>query len=118
MKKHSDNAISKAFRQRQNATGEAAPSFDSVFAAAERQADTKRINWSLGIAAAALVAVLTIALMPAENDEFIYLDVEELAATTLWSAPSDSLLPEHQFDIYREMPRLFESTEPDGGALL
>lgn len=116
--KHSDNAIRDAFQQHQPMHGEAPPSFDSVIAAAERQVRTRRRGWAMGVAAAAIVAVLSVALLPTGHNETIYVDVEELAATTLWSAPSDSLLPEYQFDIYRDMPRLFESTDPDGGALL
>jgi hypothetical protein len=83
-----------------------APEFDRVFATA----------------AVAAIALLGIGLLPTEKDEFTYVDVEALVATTYWSAPSDFLLPEHQFDIYREVPRLFESTdvstESDAGALL
>lgn len=116
--KHSNNAIRDAFRQHRPMTAETPPSFDSVFAAAEQQVRARRRGRVIGVVAAAMVAVLTIALLPAGKDEITYLDVEELAATTLWIAPSDSLLPEYQFDIYREMPRLFESTDPDGGALL
>ena len=115
---HSDKTIRDAIRQHRPMTGEKPPSFDSVFMAAERQVRARRRGWAVGVAAAAIVAVLTIALLPAGKDEITYLDVDELAATTLWTAPSDSLLPEYQFDIYRDMPRLFESTDPDGGALL
>tara|TARA_R110002096_G_scaffold97263_3_gene216681 strand:- start:5124 stop:5477 length:354 start_codon:yes stop_codon:yes gene_type:complete len=116
--KHSDNAIRDALRQERPMIAETPPSFDSVFSAAEEQVRVRRRGWAIGVAVTAMVAVLTIALLPAGKDEITYLDVEELAATTLWTAPSDSLLPEYQFDIYRDMPRLFESTDPDGGALL
>jgi len=41
-----------------------------------------------------------------------------LLGTTGWSAPSDSLMPDHQFDIYQDIPVLIESTETYGGTLL
>lgn len=98
---------------------DAAPPFAEVFAAAEKRVRSRRRRRFAGAGAAAVVALVALSLQPdKQHDEFIYLDVEELAASTSWSAPSDSLLPKHQFDIYQEIPRLFESTEPDGGALL
>ena len=98
------------------------PDFESVFRAAERQSrDRRRIRFA-GLAAAAALIAFALALLPVQEDEFIYVDVEELTATTQWSAPSDSLLPKHQFDIYRELPGMFESTDmstsTDEGALL
>ena len=112
-----DEALRDAVR-RAHVDG-SAPPFDRVFAAAERQARSKRRIGFAGLGVAAAVALVAVSLQPLEQqDEFIYLDVAELAASTSWSAPSDSLLPEHQFDIYQEIPWLFESTEPDGGALL
>lgn len=112
-----ENPIRQAFRQHQQ-TAESAPAFDKVFAAAMRRSRAARRSRYLGLAAAAVVAAVAISLLPVQEEEMIYVDLEELVATTQWSAPSDSLLPEYQFDIYREMPRLFESTEPDGGTLL
>jgi hypothetical protein len=103
-------------RAQRQADGEA-PSFEAVFAAAESQARGRRRLRFAGLTAAA-IAVLAFGLLPTEEDEFTYVDVEELKATTYWIAPSDSLLPVHEIDIYRELPNLFESTEPDGGTLL
>ena len=34
----------------------------------------------------------------------------ELMDSTYWSAPSDVLLPDREFDIYQDLPELFEST--------
>ena len=55
--------------------------------------------------------------MPAQTTE-PYIEVADLLESTYWSAPSDVLLPDRQFDIYQELPVIFESTEPAGGALL
>ena len=102
-----------------------APAFGVVFAAAERRAGRKRRTRVMAVAAAAVVATLAIVMLPDRPDEFSYVDLNELTATTSWIAPSDSLLPEHRFDIYRELPRLFDqidatdtSTESNDGALL
>lgn len=102
-----------------------APAFAVVFAAAERRARRKRRARITAVAAAAVVATLAIAMLPDQPDEFSYVDMNELTATTNWIAPSDSLLPEHRFDIYTELPRLFDrtdvidtSTESNDGALL
>ena len=47
-----------------------------------------------------------------------YIEVADLMDSTYWTAPSDALLPEREFDIYQDLPVLFESTEPAEGALL
>ena len=47
-----------------------------------------------------------------------YLIADSLLNTTQWSAPSDALMPTHEFDIYQELPVLLESTKPAEGALL
>ena len=65
----------------------------------------------------AVLALAVVMLMPYGND-IRYIDTDELLETTSWSAPSDSLLPQHQFDIYGEIPVIIESTETYGGALL
>ncbi len=113
-----DETLRSMLQPRQQAADRAAPSFDAVFAAAEDQLRRTSRKRYLGLAAAAAVAALAIALLPANEDEFTYVDLDELTASTSWSAPSDSLLPQHEFDIYRGLPRLIESTDTDEGALL
>lgn len=114
-----DAGLRAALQQSQSHADGAVPGFDGVWAAAEGKALVvgyrKRFA---GLAAAAVVAVLAIGLLPSPDEQFQYVDIEELMASTSWSAPSDSLLPVHQFDIYREISGLFESTEPYGGTLL
>ena len=95
-----------------------APAFDTIWQAAERQAKRRRIEKFAGLAAAAAIGVFAFGLLTPVEDEFRYVDMDALMESTSWSAPSDSLLPEHQFDIYQEIPWRFESTESNGGALL
>lgn len=73
-----------------------------------------------GIAAAVAVIGITLGLWPERQaeltDEFLIAD--SLLNSTSWAAPSDSLMPEHQFDIYQEIPFLNESTNSQEGSLL
>ena len=77
-------------------------------------------DFSFGFAAAAVVVAMLVITVgnPPPVDETAYIEIAELLETTYWSAPSDVLLPEREFDIYQELPVLFESTEPAEGALL
>ena len=71
------------------------------------------------LAAAVVVAAAALTVyLQAPRQEPHYIEVAELLDTTYWSAPSDVLLPDREFDIYQDMPELFESTEPAEGALL
>ena len=67
---------------------------------------------------ASVVAGAVIAFTPRPETPETYIEVADLLETTYWSAPSDVLLPERKFDIYQDMPVLFESTESAGGTLL
>ena len=95
-----------------------APAFDATWqAAATRHAMARRrYRWIAG--AAALVAAITVAFNLQAPGQPSYIEVADLLETTYWRAPSDVLLPERSFDIYQELPVIFESTEPDGGTLL
>jgi hypothetical protein len=97
-----------------------APAFDKAWANAEmshRQA-RRRYAWLASAAAtvAAMVIVLNIGPLPENTINFI--ELADLMGSTSWIAPSDSLLPEHQFDLYQDLPTLIESTKPAEGALL
>lgn len=113
----------QAALQRGHAEAEAGctPEFDDVFAAAEATAARRRgrVMAVGGVAAAvALVAIAVVMqLQPVEQD-WQFVDPDEFASSTSWSAPSDVLLPEHRFDIYGEIPVLIESTGTSEGALL
>ena len=115
----------KALRDRLNRAQQAAedgrvPSFDTVWAAAEKRAGRgRKQGWMAGgAAAAAIIAMITVGLLrPAEQDWQI-VNPDEFESGTSWVAPSDVLLPDHRVDIYREIPVLIESTKTEEGALL
>jgi len=116
-----DEALRASLQAAQRKADGSAPEFDKVFGASEQRLQSRRKMQFVGLAAAAVLAVLALGLLPTQ-EQITYVDTEELVATTFWSAPSDSLLPDHQFDIYRELPELFESTgmstNSETGALL
>ena len=97
-----------------------APDFDRVWATAGARARAARKRRFLLTGAAAVAAVFAVAigLRAPVDREWRYIDRYELLETTGWSAPSDSLLPSHEFDLYQSVPLLIESTDTYGGALL
>ena len=96
------------------------PPFDLTWQAAGRRLASRRRQQRLLASAAAVVAAVAVGLVlrtpPAPDAS--YVEMDELLSSTSWVAPSDVLLPEHQFDIYQELPSLLESTETAGGSLL
>jgi len=114
-----DKVLRDLLQEAQRRAEGAAPEFDMTFGAAERQLQNRRKMQFVGLAAGA--AVLALILWPTK-ELITYVDTDQLIATTAWSAPSDLLFPDHQFDIYRELPELFESTgmstNSETGALL
>ena len=98
------------------------PSFAATVAGAD-EAMKRRRRRSGGLAglAAALAAVaLIVSLRPDAPDmpSNEYLIADALLNSTTWSAPSDSLMPAHQFDIYREVLLPVPSTNLREGSLL
>lgn len=97
----------------------AVPPFDEVFHAAEaRWLGRRRARMAAVGLAAAAAAVAWVLFIEAPQDAAVYIDIDDLMATTSWSAPSDALLPQHTIDLYRDLPDLPESTKPAEGALL
>ena len=95
--------------------------FDTVWARAESTIvqRRRRTRFMSGIAAAAaLVAVIIVSQLRSSEPEWQFVDLDELSGHTSWVAPSDVLLPKHQFDIYGDIPVLIESTDRDGETLL
>lgn len=101
------------------------PSFDETWVIAEShfvESRSRYRRYGAIVAAAAAIALvaMTIALWPAQQAELAddYLIADALLNSTSWTAPSDALMPEHQFDIYQGIPLLDESTKPYEGSLL
>lgn len=116
-----DRRLAAAVRRSMPAVS-ASASFDTLFAGAERRhrASRRSTRWLGSVAAAvatiAVVFVFSTRTMDVNEQEFI--QMAELLESTSWTAPSDALLPDHQFDIYQDLPTLMESTKPAQGALL
>lgn len=113
--KDEDFTLREALQDEQQQMDGSAPDFAAVWAAAEAQARPRR-RFAAPVAVA-LIAIVAVSLLPS-NDDPNFVDLDELLGSTSWTAPSDALLPEHQIDIFREIPRLIESTEMLEGALL
>jgi hypothetical protein len=98
------------------------PAFAEVWAAAESQHLRARRRYATfgGIAAAIAMVTVVAGLWSTEDagitDE--YLIADSLLNGTQWSAPSDALMPQHEIDLYREVPFPMESTNLDEGSLL
>ena len=99
-----------------------APEFDEVWVAAEARYldERRRFRRLSGTAAALAVLAIVIGLLP-ENEPSNLQGVEvgdDLLSSTLWTAPSDVLIPRHGIDIYQNIPTLMESTEFEEETLL
>ena len=95
------------------------PDFAATWRAAEaRHARKRRRNRMLAGAAAVIAAVILGIQLQAPSIDARYIEVDDFMGSTSWTAPSDVLLPEHEYDIYQELPELLESTDVAGGSLL
>lgn len=98
------------------------PAFDDVFGRAEAQYERSQRRRFTGVAAAvASVAAVALLLTFLSREEVAAPEPVQLAGlldSTSWVAPSDVLLPEHEFDIFEELPEPMRSTDPVEGALL
>jgi len=98
------------------------PAFDKVWANAEAAYSRSQRRYRVVGSVAAAIAVVGIVavLWPAQQEEFSddFFIADALMNSTSWSAPSDSLMPEHQFDIYQEIPFPGVSTDRKEGSLL
>lgn len=120
MNNHDDNLGADIKRAWPANDSSSVPTFAATWRAAEERHARSRRRYGMLVGAAAVVAMVIVGLQlqtpPAADVNFI--EVDELLGSTSWTAPSDVLLPRHEFDIYQELPSLIESTEPAGGALL
>lgn len=108
----SDEALRQRVRQSwQRAGSEDAPAFDDVWRRAEaRYAASRRRYVRVAAVAAALGVIAVVFGTRSTVDEPQYIEMAELLNSTYWAAPSDVLLPQREFDIYEDLPELFEST--------
>ena len=113
------NRVRQAFDERQTS---APADFDTTWAAATARHRRARRNYTTaaGVATAAALVVAVIGFMSSNESRVTdeYLIADALMNSTRWSAPSDVLMPEHRFDIYRELPSFYESTDTQDGTLL
>ena len=97
------------------------PSFSETMAAAESRQARSGLRWkAIGVIAAAAILAVMVSLLPEQQPDLgdEYLIADALMNSTSWTAPSDSLMPEHQFDIYRGFPFPDPSTISEEGSLL
>ena len=119
----SDDDIEDVLRNALGAVHKAEPPvFDDVWCAAEQRHQRSRRRYATfsGVAAALAVVAVVAGLWSSQqagmNDD--YLIADSLLNSIQWSAPSDALMPQHQIDIYQEIPFLMESTDLYEGPLL
>jgi len=90
---------------------EDAPTFEDVWQRAEMRVATSRRHYArLAAVVVALGVVAAVFGVRSTVEEPQYIEMAELLNSTYWSAPSDVLLPQREFDIYQDLPELFEST--------
>ena len=106
--------ISNAWK---NIDDDQVPPFSKVWRAAEQRNTAARRSYRIVASAAAVVAAIIVG-SSLQSPQEPYVELVDLLESTSWSAPSDVLLPEHQIDIYQDMPMLNESSYLAGGTLL
>ena len=94
--------------------------FRETWAAAEARHARVAFRWKAAACVAAAAVLAAIVLTPGEQPELSddYMIADALMNSTTWTAPSDVLMPDHQFDIYREVPLPNPSTISEEGSLL
>ena len=110
--KRADEALRQRVRQAwQRAGSDDAPAFDEVWRRAEERFATSRRRYARVAAIAVALGVIAVVFSTRSTvEEPQYIEIAELLNSTYWAAPSDVLLPQHEFDIYQDLPELFEST--------
>ncbi len=116
-----DRQLAEALRRSAPEPAET-PGFREVFGRAEARLERRQQRRFLSIAGAvASVAAVTAAFLMLSREgpsQLEPLEITGLLDSTSWVAPSDVLLPEHEFDIFEELPEPMKSTESAEGALL
>jgi hypothetical protein len=114
----SDNDIREALKGAYQAAERKPPPFDAVWAGAEKRRRTRQRRLYGGVAAAVAAVAVVAGLWTGQPAQDEFMIAEALLNDTSWVAPSDALMPEHQFDIYRDIPVPGESTISPEGSLL
>jgi hypothetical protein len=98
------------------------PGFDETWATAEARflVEKRRYRMITGVAASLALVAIVLGMLPPEGRQ--ELPDFGLAAgmmnTTLWSAPSDVLMPQYAIDVYQDIPEIPVSTDLNGETLL
>lgn len=98
------------------------PGFDETWTAAEARflVEKRRYRMVTGVAASLALVVIVLGMLGPDGRQELP-DFELAAAmmnTTLWSAPSDVLMPQYPIDIYQDIPEIPVSTDLNGETLL
>ena len=94
--------------------------FGETWADAEARHTRLSLRWKAVACIAAAAVLAAVVLTPDEQPDLTddYLIADALMNSTTWAAPSDVLMPDHRFDIYREVPLPNPSTIAEEGSLL
>ena len=107
-----------------HAARDAAPvsGFDETWLAAEARylAEKRKFRTVAGVAVSLALIAIVIGMMPPGGQQTLpeFELTTGLMNSTLWSAPSDSLMPVYPIDIYEDIPEIPVSTDLLEGALL
>ena len=117
-----EEGLKQGLRESLESKSGEAPGFNESWSAAEAQylEEKRRYRRASGIVAAVTLTVIALSLLRNEQAPVApEISVgEDLFTSTLWTAPSDVLIPQYRFDVYQDMPDLIGSTKPEEGALL
>ena len=102
--------------------GKAVPDFEATWFAAKDRVRVSKRRSKMNSAIAASIALVAIVFTAMLSQQSSQRPDSELAAmllvSTQWIAPSDVLMPEHSFDIYRDVPEFIEPIDLTKGLLL
>ncbi len=90
-----------------------APTFDDSWSAAKARYGASKRRYRVVASAAAVLAVAALVIVaqtPQPPLDMPLVSEDDLLWRTSWAAPSDAWLPDHEFDIYQDLPTLTEST--------
>jgi hypothetical protein len=115
-----DDELKQSLKRAFESAEGAPPDFGTMLSTADAGLRRKRmlVRLASGVAAAAFALFVGLWSSDAPQPPDEYLIADALMNSTAWSAPSDVLMPEHQFDVYREISFPVPSTNSQEGSLL